>query len=214
MKRKDGLAIDKILECAKKEFLEKGFEKASMRDIADSAGYTTGMLYARFADKGELFKTLVKDSADRLYEYYLHSQTDFAHLSPDSQFNDMHGYVDARIDEMIDIIYGDFDTFKLIISKSKGSEYEDYVERLIKIETDNTVRFISDMNKAGYKMKPLRADLSHMLATAMFNGMFQVVEHDFTKEEAKEYIKELETFFNAGYDKILGLPSNWEPSRL
>ena len=49
-----------------------------------------------------------------------------------------------------------------------------------------------------------------MLATAMFNGMFEVVEHDFTKDEARIYIKELQYFFNAGWDKILGLPSDWK----
>ena len=64
MRKKDELAIDKITECAKKEFLEKGFENASMRVIAENAGYTTGILYGRFADKGELFRAIVKDTAD------------------------------------------------------------------------------------------------------------------------------------------------------
>lgn len=67
MRKKDDLAIDKIMECAKTEFLEKGFEGASMRKVAENAGYTTGMLYGRFADKGELFKAIVKASAEKLY---------------------------------------------------------------------------------------------------------------------------------------------------
>ena len=121
----------------------------------------------------------------------------------------MHVYVDKRIDEMLDIVYGDFDVFKLIICKSKGSEYEKYIDSLIEIETENTVRFINDMNAAGIKVKSVRADLSHMLATAMFNGMFEVVEHDFSKDDARQYIKQLQYFFNAGWDKILGLPSDW-----
>ena len=70
MRKKDDLAIDKIMECAKTEFLEKGFEGASMRKVAENAGYTTGMLYGRFADKGELFKAIVKASAEKLYSYY------------------------------------------------------------------------------------------------------------------------------------------------
>lgn len=35
MRKKDDLAIDKIMECAKTEFLEKGFEGASMRKVAE-----------------------------------------------------------------------------------------------------------------------------------------------------------------------------------
>ena len=44
-----------------------------------------------------------------------------------------------------------------------------------------------------------------LLATAMFNGMFEVVEHDFTREDTIQYVKELQYFFNAGWDSLLGL---------
>ena len=205
MRTKDNLAIDKIIECARQEFLEKGFEGASMRNISVKAGYTTGMLYGRFADKGELFKAIVKTSADKLYLYYKNVQDDFAHLSPKIQATQMHSYVDERVNDMIDIVYDNFDDFKLIISKSKGSDYENYIDKLVEVETDNTIRFINDLKNAGIKVNEVRADLSHMLATAMFNGMFEVVEHDFSKEEARQYIKQLQWFFNAGWDKILGL---------
>ena len=42
---------EKILECAKKEFLEKGFEGASLRVIAQEAGTSTNSIYVRFKDK-------------------------------------------------------------------------------------------------------------------------------------------------------------------
>ena len=210
MRRKDERAIDRIIECAKREFLEKGFEGASMRVIAENAGYTTGMLYGRFADKGELFKEIVGNAAEGLYSYYTGVQNAFADLSPEKQYREMHEYVDGKIDGMLDIVYGNFDEFKLIVCKSKGSEYERFIDRLIEVETENTGRFISELNAAGIKIRDVRVDMAHMLATAMFNGMFEVVAHDFDKSEAREYIKELQYFFNAGWDKILGLPSDWE----
>lgn len=43
MKKKDEIAVEKILDCAKEEFMEKGFEGASMRSIAEKSGYTTGI---------------------------------------------------------------------------------------------------------------------------------------------------------------------------
>ena len=209
MREKDGLAIDKILDCAKKEFAEKGFEGASMRAIAENAGYTTGILYGRFSGKGDLFREIVKNAADELYAYFTGVQDDFAHLAPEKQYTEMHVYVDRKVDGMLDIVYGHLAEFKLIVCKSKGSEYERYVDRLIEVETTNTVRFIGALNAAGYKVREVRADLSHMLATALFNGMFEVVAHDLTKDEARKYIKVLQYFFNAGWDKILGLPGDW-----
>ena len=117
----------------------------------------------------------------------------------------MRGYVDKKVEEMLGTVYDNFDVFKLIICKSKGSEYEKFVDKLVEIETDNTTRFINELNAAGIKSKEVRADLTHMLARAMFNGMFEVVEHDFTREDAIQYVKELQYFFNVGWDSLPGL---------
>ena len=42
-------------------------------------------------------------------------------------------------------------------------------------------------------------------AALRVNGIFEAVAHDFPKEEARGYIKQVEAFFNAGWDKLLGL---------
>lgn len=205
MRKKDALAIDKILECSMKEFMDKGFEKASMRNIAENAGYTTGILYSRYSSKDELFHELVKEGADELYSYYLNSQNEFALYSPKEQYDTMHNYVHSKITGFLDIIYNNFDAFKLIVCKSKGSQYEYYIDKLIDIETKNTNRFIKQLHEAKLEIKEVRADLSHMLATARFSGIFEVVAHDLSRVDAEKYIMDLECFFNAGWDKILGL---------
>lgn len=69
MKVKDESINEKLLECAKAEFMEKGFADASMRTIAERAGVTTGMLYSRFADKDEIFRELVYSG--RLPQFFL-----------------------------------------------------------------------------------------------------------------------------------------------
>lgn len=206
MRKKDELAVDIILECAKEEFMEKGFEGASMRAIAERAGYTTGMLYGRFADKSQLFRELVSAAADdRLFGYFSGAEDAFAAFPADRQYREMHSYVGEKVDVMMDIIYDNFDAFKLIVCKSAGSGYEYYIDQMIEIETKNTMRFIRALNEAGIPINEVRADLSHMLSSAMFNGIFEVVAHDLPREEAKHYVVQVEEFFNAGWDKLLGL---------
>ena len=51
----------KLLECAMREFSEKGYMKASLRNICKEAGVTTGALYFFFKDKEDLFGNLVSD---------------------------------------------------------------------------------------------------------------------------------------------------------
>ena len=93
MKVKDESINSKLLECAKAEFMEKGFADASMRTIAERAGFTTGMLYSRFADKSEIFRELVEEPADELYNYFMTVQNEFAGYSPEYQRREMHPYV-------------------------------------------------------------------------------------------------------------------------
>ena len=52
---------NRILEYAKEEFLNKGFEKAQVAEIAKAANVTTGAIYRHFKNKEELFYTLVKE---------------------------------------------------------------------------------------------------------------------------------------------------------
>lgn len=50
----------KILDSATQMFRERGFEAATLRDIASAAGLSTGALFANFTDKTEIFLTVVE----------------------------------------------------------------------------------------------------------------------------------------------------------
>jgi AcrR family transcriptional regulator len=49
----------RLLESAARAFAEKGFGGASLEEIAESAGYSTGALYANFTNKEQLFMEVV-----------------------------------------------------------------------------------------------------------------------------------------------------------
>ena len=205
MKVKDEGINSRLLECAKVEFMEKGFADSSMRNIAERAGVTTGMLYSRFADKDEMFANLVKEGAEKLYDYFSRAQEDFAAYPSERQKNEMHGYTSGKMREMMDIIYDYFDSFKLIVCHSAGSSYERYIDRMIDYETESTERFMHVLRESGAPVKTVRRDINHMLASALFNGVFEVVAHDFPKADALEYVDAVCEFFYAGWDRLMGL---------
>src|SRR5262249_12976967 len=47
-----------LLEAARAEFAERGFEAATTRRIAERAGYTTGALFFHFKDKESMLREL------------------------------------------------------------------------------------------------------------------------------------------------------------
>ena len=59
---------EKILVSARDLFAEKGYERATIRDIAAAAGMSTGAVFASFTDKSELFQEILSTRIDRLAE--------------------------------------------------------------------------------------------------------------------------------------------------
>ena len=52
---------EKVLQAARDLFIERGYEGATIRDIARAAGMSTGAVFASFADKTELFDAILND---------------------------------------------------------------------------------------------------------------------------------------------------------
>ncbi len=58
-----------ILDAAFRLFVNEGFEKATVRRIAEETGYTPGAIYAYFADKDALLYELHNRAFGKLFEY-------------------------------------------------------------------------------------------------------------------------------------------------
>lgn len=56
----------KILASARTLFRERGYEAATLRDIASEAGLSTGAVFANFSDKNEIFLKIVEDETARI----------------------------------------------------------------------------------------------------------------------------------------------------
>lgn len=58
----------KVLDAARQLFAERGYEPATIRDIAKAAGMSTGAVFANFQDKAELFEAVLASDLGRLAE--------------------------------------------------------------------------------------------------------------------------------------------------
>jgi AcrR family transcriptional regulator len=55
----------KLLQAAEAVFLESGFHSATLENVAERAGFTTGAVYSRFGGKADLFLALLEDRNPR-----------------------------------------------------------------------------------------------------------------------------------------------------
>ena len=65
----------------------------------------------------------------------------------------------------------------------------------------NTWRFCTVW---GMSPPQLDAQLCHIIASGMFNGIFEIVVHDMPKEQAMRYVDQLRDFYTAGWLKLIG----------
>ena len=122
MSKPDKTLDPKILDAAKKEFLEKGYEKASTNAICKSAGVTWGALQKRYSGKDALFCALVAPVAEEFKATLIGSNEDFhAQTKEQQEATALHEGWDGN--PFVDYIYAHFDVFRLLLCCAGGSSY-------------------------------------------------------------------------------------------
>jgi AcrR family transcriptional regulator len=58
-----------LLDAAKRLFNERGYDAATVREIAAAAGLSTGAVFASFTDKADLFGEVILDDCEALAEH-------------------------------------------------------------------------------------------------------------------------------------------------
>lgn len=205
MSNEDSKTLQNILVAAKEEFLQKGFKSASLRNIVKTAGVTTGAFYGYFSGKEALFAALVEDHAKAIMNIFMSAQEDFAKLPEKEKINHMGVESRTSLDAIVDYIFDHFDEFKLIICKSEGTCYENFVHNMVEIEVEETLDFIEVLRNQGIQVPYMEKAVCHMIVSGMFTGIFELIEHDMKKENAKKYVSSFQDFYIAGWSKILGI---------
>lgn len=195
---------ERILACAKEEFLEKGFSEASLRTIAAKADTTTGSIYSRFKDKEGLFCAVVKPVAEGLTAIFLQTQKNFHDQEPEEQPKLMETYVLSGMDEMLDYVYDHFEEFQLLLDASYGTRYQDFVEHLVEIETEYTYKYM-DATQSTREGSMITEEFIHIMARAMFDSMFEVVRHHMDRDTARKYLHMLEKYHYGGWSAMIDL---------
>ena len=205
MSNEESTTLKNILSAGKAEFLEKDFNSASLRNIVKTAGVTTGAFYGYFSGKEALFAALVEEHAKAIMNIFMSAQEDFEKLPDEEKANHMGVESRTSLNEIVDYIYEHFDEFKLIICKSEGTSYENFIHNMVEIEAEETYQFIDALRSQGKDVPNIEKAVCHMIVSGMFSGIFELIEHDMKKENGKKYVSEFQDFYIAGWSKILGL---------
>jgi len=213
---------EKLLLAGKKEFLEKGFLGASLRNICKNADVTTGALYFFFKDKEDLFNCIVGSFADELSsimqqhldaeEKMLNGKDGFSSIknptlekviamfeseTPDSMADDM--LVGQKV---FDLIYDNYDLTILILTKATGTKYEFFVDELIKKSEKHSRVYFNTI--CSLIKSPTPSDYCvHWFSHLMVDTYISLFLHVSSKEKALQDLPELMRCLHASFYALL-----------
>ena len=199
----EGVA-ERIVDAAKREFLDKGYVDASLRTIAAEADTSTNSIYVRFGDKEGLFSAIVEPVLNEMTERFIRIQERFHLMTPEEQAERMPKYADGGTSELIDYMYEHLEEFRLLLDASYGTRFHNFVDELVRIEVEYTYKF---METVGYSDKFGDAGtlkLLHIVTTSRFESIFEIIRRGMSREEATEYIELLGRYHRCGFIEIFG----------
>lgn len=209
----------KLLECAMKEFSEKGYMKASLRNICKEAGVTTGALYFFFKDKEDLFGSLVSGPLAQLEklldEHFteeiavteeLIKESTGANISV-AEMAAAQGFEDdmeiARL--AVRYLFKEKEAFDLLLTKSQGSAYETVVDDIVdKTEGHYTLMYIA---MKGYKSKKELTEedkfIIHWMSHDQIDIFIHIVTHCKNVEEGEKQLKNMMAYMIGGWYGVI-----------
>jgi len=183
---------NRILEEAEKEFFEKGYEHASVRQIAKRAGTTISNLYNYYESKEALFEALVKDECEGFQYFIQHHDT---MDKPDEAWESMDIRVWRRIlEDFIHSLPPIFTKrFYILLNCSRGTRYEETKTFFIRFMNEHFLEHMDTMGLKGFR------ELGNVIAEQMLGGILSIIRDYADEKQVRHLIVEYILFFFMGY---------------
>ena len=196
-----------IVKNAKKEFLEKGFEKASMRVIAKNSNLTVGALYRHFDTKEAMFSYLVEP----VFEEFRKDCINMTELAVKALENfgveDFHKDSIRSDFRLLEYIYKNLDEFKLMFNCSSGTKYENIRSMIIDFEVDMSRIFLNKLKQIGVPINKISDEQMRIFYSMALNPLFEVMAKEYSYEDAKAVIELMAPVLNYAWEKMVLAPA-------
>ena len=200
--KQDKETRNKLLQSAREEFMEKGYMKASLRNICRNAGVTTGALYFFFEDKEALFEALTKETVEGIYQIMQEHYRDEADMLVNGMLHtlpqeDEEEHLEtARM--VIHQMYLHRNDILLVLTKSQGTKYENIADMFIET-SEKHYRTMAQGMQAAYPEKVVDDKFVHWLAHEQIDAFVHMITHIEDEEEALRFIRQTVTYMMSGW---------------
>ena len=204
MPRDKTLSHIKVNKAIKEEFLEKGYEAASIRSIGARAGMTSAGLYRHYADKEAMFSAMVDPLIGEIKEW-TRRHIARKNILLDEKVNDKELFGETYFNLIREVILPKRDEFKLLMTCSRGTRYENFIHDYAMYNQNEILDAMKMMKKLGYPIVDIDEEELHMLLSAYLTACFEPIIHDCGEATIDKYLNTIQEFFMPGWMRIMGL---------
>ena len=191
----------RVMAAARDEFMEYGFEKASMRRVGERCGLTAAGLYRHCRDKEDLFDQLVAPAIERLQSWM---DTHLTKYLTSVQNEGNLKWQDSWIDMMRDVVYPHVEDYHLLLTCSSGTKYESFLHDLTQTAQDQTLHYLPILRQRGLAIRDISPMEMHLLFSAYVTALFEPVIHRYSPDESMRCLETIEAFFLPGWKALFG----------
>ena len=191
-----------LIEAAKKEFREKGYNKASLRSICAKAGVTTGALYFIFENKAELFSAIVDEPVKGLKKMLIeHFKEDREYMEHLDSFENMEMDHSDLSDMLVEYLYKYYDSFILLLTASENTVYVNCIDEIVKLTETAMPVMLSGLK--GYTYDEY---MSHWMSHITVDAFVNVIKHETDVEQAKIKLRKIMNYLIEGWVQLVFVP--------
>jgi len=193
----------RILDVARKKFIQNGFIETSMRTIAKKSNITTSNIYNYFEKKDSLFAEILKPTISKINEalkilenFKVKEEKDFWSFE----------FSKKQFDLLMQFVHKNREDLDLILFKSHGSSIQDFKDEVIEKYTELNMKHLKFLRKThpGMNTKVSRFFI-HNVSSFYANIINEIIMHNISYERMKKYSEEIIIFVYYGYKELMGL---------
>ena len=191
----------RVMAAARDEFMEFGFEKASMRRVGERCGLTAAGLYRHCRDKEDLFDQLVAPAIERLRSWM---DTHLTKYLTTVRAEGNLKWQDSWIDMMREVVYPHVEDYRLLLTCASGTKYESFLHDLTQTAQEQTLQYLPILRQKGLSIREISPAALHLLFSAYVTALFEPVIHRYSLNEAMRCLETVEAFFLPGWKTLFG----------
>ena len=202
MKLKSDKTRDEILRIAREEFTSKGFRDASLREMANKAGKTTGIIYTYFRNKNELFEQLVHPVIIKINSKL--SSKAISLVEAKEEGINLRNWFTQYIRFLIELTESNRSEMELLFLKSDGSSYENYRNELIEDGIQRSKKEFRKLTRTKvFKDQVISDFFIGNLVNYVFHICVEILKQNSSKKQIDYYEKEITAFLFSGWKALV-----------